>query len=375
MSKKGILFQYKSSIINLPGKVAGVLDRVSFEDLKVLIALADHPDLCQSFGEEDFTDRLAELSFCDKESVHASLAFWRGAGILTLGTSPKNTPQVATLSAPNPTPNVAPTPITPPTPPVAQPTPQPNTKPIIERRGELPQYSSEELAALLESRKETQSLISDCQRVWGKMFNTQEVNIILGLVDFLELDADYVLSLLAYFKTDKVPTGTKASLRNVEKYALDLYDRGIQTTEHLHHEIERIEQFKQSESQLRTLFGMGGRALTPSEKKHFSTWLYDFGYGMDIIRMAYDVTVDAKGSPNIKYMNSVLANWHKDGLKTPSDVTAAAQKRKEQNQQSPKGASVGTSTSPSEGSTFDTDDFFAAAVRRNFGGTFDGEET
>ena len=193
------------------------------------------------------------------------------------------------------------------------------------------------------------------------MFNTHDVNIILGLVDYLGLEPDYVLSLLAYYAGEQT-SGLKKSLRNVEKKAFELYDRDIQTVHALHAEIARMEQLKDAESHLRTLFGMGARALTPKEKKCFSTWLYDFGYDMEIIRMAYDVTVDAKGSPNINYMNSVLANWHKDGLHTPSAVHTAQENHKQsQNRKGKQENDEGHSGS------FDTDNFFSAAVRRSFG--------
>ena len=122
------------------------------------------------------------------------------------------------------------------------------------------------------------------------------------------------------------------------------------------------------EGQLRTLFGMGARALTPKEKKCFSTWLYEYRYGMEIIRLAYDVTVDAKGSPNMSYMNSVLANWNRDGLRTPEAVQSA-QAAFHAEQEKTRTGGKGKTTAPT--GSFDTDDFFSAAVRRSFGEDFD----
>ena len=117
------------------------------------------------------------------------------------------------------------------------------------------------------------------------------------------------------------------------------------------------------------MFGMGDRALTPAEKKKFSTWLYEYQYGLDVITRAFEVTVDAKGSPNLKYMDAVLANWNRDGLRTLEDIEASearfqAQKAEKLNK---KPASDG------QGS-FNTDDFFAAAVRRSLGDDFDPDK-
>jgi DnaD/phage-associated family protein len=121
------------------------------------------------------------------------------------------------------------------------------------------------------------------------------------------------------------------------------------------------------EGQLRRMFGMGERALTPTEKKKFSAWLYDYRYGMDVITRAFEVTVDAKGSPNLKYMDAVLSNWNRDGLRTISDVEAAEAKFQAEKTAKASGNKIAEGR---EGS-FNTDDFFAAAVRRSLGEDFD----
>jgi DnaD/phage-associated family protein len=127
------------------------------------------------------------------------------------------------------------------------------------------------------------------------------------------------------------------------------------------------------EGQLRTLFGMGDRALTPQEKKYFSAWIHEFGYGMDVIRKAYDITVDTKGTPKMSYMNSILANWNRDGLRTLPEIEAAQTAFNEAREKE-RGTGKGKGKNPAESAgqgTFDTEDFFEAAVRRSLGDDFD----
>lgn len=356
---KDITIQYQTSVVVLPGKVTEVLDRASLEDLRVLLTLCADSELCHDCEAEGWQERVAERADCDPESVTAAVAFWRGAGILGAGKSrPKKS--AASVQETAPPAKVAPEP--------AQTEEQASTQPQprkVSRSPELPRYTTEELAALLESREDTLNFINECQRVWGKMFNSHEVNIMLGLVDYLGLEYDYVLSLLAYCSGSQERRGIQRSLRYVEKTAFALYDEGVQTIDALNEKIRQMDLMAEVEGQLRTLFGMGARALTPKEKKCFSAWLYDYGYGMEIIRMAYDITVDAKGAPNVSYMNSVLANWHKDGLRTPEEVQKAQETYKKASKADGKKVDDG-----SKGLSFDTEDFFAAAVRRNFGDNF-----
>ena len=245
------------------------------------------------------------------------------------------------------------------------------TTPTRKPRGEdrLPHYTSVELADLLESRKEVSDYLNECQNIWGKIFNTHESNIMLGFADYLGLEWDYVLTLLAFCAREQDKRGMKRSLRYVETLAFAFYDEGVTDLPSLQEKLRRIEQAAEVEGSLRRMFGMGERALTPAEKKKFSTWLYEYKYDLDIITRAFEVTVDAKGSPSLKYMDAVLANWNRDGLRTLADIDAA-----EERFQSQKTDRSGKS-SPADGqSSFDTDDFFAAAVRRSFGEDFDPEK-
>ena len=214
---------------------------------------------------------------------------------------------------------------------------------------------------MLEEHPDTASYISESQNVWGKIFNTHEINILLGLVDYLGLDWDYVLILLSYCRRLSERRGSTKSLHYVETVAFGFYDEGICDAVSLQDKLRQMELMAETEGQLRSLFGMGSRALSTTEKRYFSTWLYDYGYGMDIIRRAYEITVDAIGEPKVKYTNSILSSWNSKGLKTLDAVNAFVEASDRE-----RGKGKGE-TARRVGSTFETDSFFAAALRRNFG--------
>jgi DnaD/phage-associated family protein len=76
------------------------------------------------------------------------------------------------------------------------------------------------------------------------------------------------------------------------------------------------------ERRIRTMFGLGERNLTPKEKKCLSTWIYEYQYDIEIVEMAYNITVDTKGTPNMSYTNGILKNWYEDGLTTKDAIIA-----------------------------------------------------
>lgn len=357
--------KYDTSAIVVPGSLLEVADRASVTDLKVLLSLCASAELGRSYGDEGWAEQVAEAADCDTDAVTSAVSFWRGAGLLILDDKKKASakPKQQTEEPKERDNALA----------VAQAVSHEETSkaaqesvPAVKLRGkgELPNYTTEQLATLLESHKETAGWVEECQRLFGKMFNTLEVNTILGFVDYLGLDWEYVMVLIAYYVTTQERRGMPKSVRSVEKMALSLYDKGVITVGALQEEIKRLDHFAETEGQLRALFGMGERSMTPAEKKHFSTWLYEYGYDMDIIRLAYETTVNNTGKASVNYMNSVLANWHRDGIKTPEDVRAADEAHKAVSAAAKEGKK-GKKAQPA--GSFDTDDFFAAAVRRSFG--------
>ncbi len=359
-----IQLQYGTAVATVPAAALAVMERATKNDIRVLLTLCAEPALLtgESFG--GCVGQIAARLGCTPAQTETALSFWRGAGILHIvaeggssGAAAKEAVEAVTTAS------------------VASAASESNEAkadaesprvPKPRASDGLPHYTSEELANLLESSKDAAACLEECQRIWGKVFNIHEHNIILGLTDYLGMEWDYVLALVAFCAAEQDKRGIKRSLRYVETSAFSFYDEGVTDLPALQAKIRKIEQMEEVEGQLRRMFGMGERALTPTEKKKFSAWLYEYKYGMDIISRAFEVTVDTKGSPNLKYMDAILANWNRDGLRTIADIEASEARFKAEKS----AKATGKKTTDSEGS-FNTDDFFAAAVRRSLGDDFD----
>lgn len=357
-----IRLNYGTAVATIPAAALAVMDRATKHDLKVLLTLAADPALLtgDSFGE--CVGNIAARVGCTPSQIEASLSFWRGAGALTVTEgAEKSVPAVQSIPEETPAPT--------PEPPKEEPKETRPAKP--QPFSELPRYTSAELSELLEAREETATYLRECQNIWGKMFNTHEHNIILGLVDYLGLDWDYVLALLSYAaKYYRERENKGKSLQYVENMAFAFHKEGIVTAEALQSRFKEMEAMSSMEYKLRQLFGMGDGALTAAQKKHFSTWVYDYRYGMEIITYAYNRAVDSIGNAKLSrimnYMNKTLGAWNDEDLRTLEQIEAAdAAFRTERD---------GKKAAETQTGSFNTDDFFAAAVRRSFGDDFDPDK-
>ena len=84
-------------------------------------------------------------------------------------------------------------------------------------------------------------------------------------------------------------------------------------------------------------------------------------YPIEVIEKAYEITVDATSKPTLHYANTVLERWHSEGLLTLDQILDSYKEKG-----NAKGKKSGASA-PDVSSSFDTDEFFDAAVKRNLG--------
>ena len=309
-------------VLVLPASVLSHLDAATPEQLRVLLWLASDLSLVSKHKQ------LAKLAGCDAATARDAVSFWCERGVM--GQEGESAvPAMASAPAEAP------------------------ARKKLQRADELPNYTSGELAELLEARASVRVLIDEAQQILGKMFNPNDVNIMVGMLDYLGMTEECILLLLAHCK--KIG---KSNLRAIEKYAYSMVDKGINDAESMEEEICRVEAMHTYEGEVRALFGMKSRALTSKESKMLAAWL-SFGYDINIVRMAYEITVNATGEASLPYTNAILEKWNANAWKTASEIEAGMNAEREKRE--------GVANNQKElGNSFDTDDFFEAALQRGF---------
>lgn len=303
----------ESTLILPKKKVARHLADACEEELKALIATA----------ATETKEEAMELCSLSSDDYDAAISFWRGASVVVRKTKEKKKAEqkdTPTLSK-------------------------------IEEQG-LPEYTSDEVVRITSSDRVFTSIIDEAQRVYGKMFNTVEMNYIIAMRDHLSLDGEYILILLQYFRAEGKP------LCYIAKVAENLAKRGILSPLALEEYIKNRETFKGIEGQYRKLFGIGSRDLTPTEEKYFHSWSAEMSLPFELVSLAFERTIERKNTPSKAYMNGILSSWYSSGLKSEEDVIA--------HEQSQKSSKSKTSSTTAEGS-FDIGEFFTAALERTYG--------
>ena len=322
-------FTYTQGAFVLPHAVLLAMDKASAQDVRILLELAADPvaqiDLAAAIKT------LTKKHSFKKKDINMALAFWRGAGVLVTEDG-----DLPTVSQTQPTVQ-----------PAVQPT-APTVTPTVIAENSLPVYTTEELSTVLERREGLRHLIDDCQQAFGKIFNQSEITVIAGLSEYLGLDGEYILLLLTHCRNME-----KKSLRYVEKMAFTLHDEGVQDPRELEQRLQHIELMAKASGKVRAMFGITSRSLTSKEKEFLEDWICTKKYDERVIKRAYEITVDSINKPSLSYANKILERWYAEGYRTLEDVEKALAEYKRKKQ--------------GNGSSFDVDEFFEAALRRTYG--------
>lgn len=285
-------------------------------------------------------EALAEAAGCSLGEAKDALAFWRGAGVVARCASgaaekPAKEAFKEAKDAGKATPSAE------------------KAKPV--QRSQEVTYTTGELAEKLE-RYQLRSLFTACQQAVGKECGRVEMNTLVYLYEQLGLSGDYILMLLSYC----IELG-KPSFRYMEKVALGLEEQEIKTVEALERYIEAQRQYRSAEGKLRRMFGLGDRAPSSRERGYFDKWVNQFGYGEEIVGIAYDITVNHTGKAAMAYADKLLSDWHLAGCKTPEAVEAHLRRAEAQRGGGEKPQKKQAAMS------FDVEDAFQKALARSYG--------
>ena len=292
------------SIFAVPAAVADRYLKFCTEgQLKVLLLA-----LRQGQSPVDTAGIAARLSLTETE-VNDCLQYWQEAGLF------------APCAAPAPQPVQPPVPAAAPSPAATRETADGQTITTVRARGHL---SPAEINALLRQDKQFAALTAELETARGDVLSPSEREILAYLYGSLELSPDYLLVTAAYCRKKG-----KKKLSYLEKMVAGWLEEGTDTYEKAEEKILRLTRQEDDEHRIRRLFELPERALTAKEKACVERWCGEYMTPEELLKLAYDRTVEATGKVSFAYMDKILAAWAAKGITTVEAAEAersAAQK-------------------------------------------------
>ena len=166
------------------------------------------------------------------------------------------------------------------------------------------------MAEALKKDLEINSCLNSVESLVGTTMSDAHMQLILYLMSDLGFSRELILTLY-----ETALARDKRSSRYIEAIALDWAKKGIRTPEEA---MEETHQFHGTYKVVATALGIK-RPLAPAERAIIDRFA-EFHFTDDILAEACNRTVLQSGDTNLNYTASILADWHKKGVKTLDDI-------------------------------------------------------
>ncbi len=273
--------------------------------IKILLYILRH-------GKTDINQQaLAEKLSLPESAVADSLMYWCGAGILISSDSQNNLITAPTAKEP----------------PV-------NSEPVKSTYNKSsaaprPNYSSEDVAKALEKREDLKYLLSRAEEIFARPLSNSAIMTLFTLCDWEGISADIICMVM-----ERCFNQNKLSMSNISNEARRWHNDGINTVADADRYIIELDERQSLYNKVKSAFGIGQRNFSKKERNFIDSWRKDFGYDIDMITIAFDTCVNAKGCMSFSYINSILSNWNADGVRTPEQAEERDRKFKQANKKS-----------------------------------------
>jgi len=201
---------------------------------------------------------------------------------------------------------------------------EPVQTPVPEPARELPEYRAQDVARRSMESPGFQELVTEVQKILGRILSTTDVKKLFGIYDELALPPEVIMTLVQYCvdqSREKYGRQRTVGFAAIEKEAYIWVNREIVTLEQADHWIREQDRRRDILSQLKRELGIRDRELSKTEREYLLSWI-DLGFSPEAIAIAADRTITKTHKLSWNYMDSIIRSWHGMNLHTPEEIEA-----------------------------------------------------
>ena len=284
--------------------------------LKVLLVLLRH-------NGEPTPAEIAQQLGLPVADISDAINYWVHCGILIPSEGAAEAPAAAPVES-KPAQEAAAAP-----PPVAESRTEPTTGQKVSHIRNRPRLSTADINKMAMNDPNISPLLQETQVLLGKELTPAETDTLLYLYSYFNLSPQYLFTLISYC----VSKG-KGNMRYIERTAAGWVDQGIDTPELAERHIEKLNRRSTNHVLVQSAFGLRDRELTTKEKDYINLWFDSYGMSIEMIKLAYERTVDNTGKVAFPYIDKILREWANKKVFTPEQ---AKQEMGSKQKETPKG--------------------------------------
>lgn len=283
------------------------------EQLKVLLYLL------RCSGRPCSDEEIARNTGVSPAEAADAVLFWQQVNVIApQGTVPE---MKQIIQSPQPVRTEAPA--------VQESIPQKQNEVVPQRRKQT--FTPSEISGMMKGSPDIAALFKAAEGTFGKLTYNQQ-NSIIWMYDYLGLKKEVILVLLGYCSEIE-----KTNPGYVEKIACSWAENDINTLNAAQNEVERMRTAKEFTKVIMKMFEME-KSPTPKQSEFITSWK-TAGFTPELIKLAYENTLDNINKLSFDYINKILLSWRNSGYTTPQQVKDAEAAYRKGNSSSRRGKS------------------------------------
>jgi DnaD/phage-associated family protein len=284
---------------SLFGVPTAVVDRylklATPSQLKVLLYLLRHS--CTTISVEQTAQALA----ISTDLVEEAMLFWEQTDLFAPTAASQRQTEAASVV---PSPSVPEVPAaTVQKPPVA----------VMQRSSSEVKLTPSEIAAELQNNSGMMELFRMAEQLVGEPLTHMQQKSLFWQYEYLSLSVDIILTVLSYCYSIG-----KGSVGYEEKLILSWWNQGLTTMQQINDAIVQDQNSRSYYSLIARTLDMN-RPPTAKQRSFFDQW-QKLNLPIDLIRYAYEKTVEQTDKLSLPYMNKILEAWAAAGYRNREDV-------------------------------------------------------
>ena len=183
----------------------------------------------------------------------------------------------------------------------------------------VPVLSPKDVASALRNNSELEALVQNAQEVLGRTISHNEQELIINMVEYYGLPCEVVLTILQYYKTEK-EKGRAIGSAYLGAMAKNWSEEGITTLSAADEKLRELYNSDKLWKEIVAMSSISFRNPTVKQREMIKHW--NEAFSIEMISFACDLMKENAEKPTLKYVDKILSNWQKAGIKTLDDAKA-----------------------------------------------------
>ena len=174
-------------------------------------------------------------------------------------------------------------------------------------------------------------VLRHAQEKFGRNLKSNEASTLLYIYDDLGLDVSVIIFLMQYALNEG-----KLNIRFIEKTAVDWVNDGVKSVVDAESSIAKKIKLDLAWKRTEKAFGIEHRKPSAKETRYSDIWFNEWFLDDEVLKIAYDVCVNAKSKFIFEYCARTIENWYKEGKTSPEEIKATLEKNAPKSQKGKK---------------------------------------